>query len=654
MSSIRDYIAEKKHHAFRKTLPEDYFCRRYSQEGLSDVERMTRRMEEMCALETPVILPGEKITMMRTVACLPDCFTKEEWDEIKKKHFVHELGYNSNLCCDFAPVIENGLLWLKERSDDYGKRSIDALLSLCDRYCEQAKNQGREDLAKVLARVPRYGATCFHEALQSFRALHYALWLEGNYHNTCGRADQYLFPYLQKDLENQTLTRESALELLEDFFVSFNKDSDHYPGIQQGDNGQSMMLGGVDEEGKDAFNLLSQLCLEASCNNKMIDPKINLRVHKNTPTEVYEMGSRLTKAGLGFPQYSNDDVVIPGLLAKGYSLEDARNYTVAACWEFIIPKYGADIANIGALSFPLAVDRALHQEKAPESFEGFFEKVKEEIRGEVESITQRITPPYFVPSPFQRLMLEPKYHNFGIHGTGIATAADSLSAIYKHVYQEKTLSLKELKEAVDDNFASSAQLLHRLRFDTPKMGQNDERADGFATELLDAFADALAPKTNCLGGCYRAGTGTAMYYLWHADQIGASPDGRRRGEPFGTNFSPSLFAHIGGPLSVIASFTKQNFTKAINGGPLTLEFSSSMFDTEESIRKIALLVRSFVLSGGHQLQLNAVNAEALKDAQLHPEKYRQLIVRIWGWSAYFVELDKAFQDHVIQRREYRI
>jgi formate C-acetyltransferase len=172
--------------------------------------------------------------------------------------------------------------------------------------------------------------------------------------------------------------------------------------------------------------------------------------------------------------------------------------------------------------------------------------------------------------------------------------------------------------------------------------------------LLQSFADALKGKTNCLGGKFRAGTGTAMYYLWHADEIGASCDGRRKGEPFGTNFSPSIFAAIDGPFSVIESFSKQNFHDFINGGPLTLEFSQSMFGDEESITKIAMLVKAFIIKGGHQLQLNAVNAETLKKAQSDPDSYRQLIVRIWGWSAYFVELDKKFQDHVIMRREYSI
>ena len=186
------------------------------------------------------------------------------------------------------------------------------------------------------------------------------------------------------------------------------------------------------------------------------------------------------------------------------------------------------------------------------------------------------------------------------------------------------------------------------------MGMDDDLPDLIARELLEQFADALEGRVNCRGGIFRAGTGSAMYYLWHADEIGASPDGRRKGEAFGTNYSPSLFAKINGPISVIKSFSKQNFKRVINGGPLTLEFASTMFADENSVKKIARFVKAYIEMGGHQLQLNAVNTDKLLEAQVHPEKHRQLVVRIWGWSAYFVELDVSYQNHVIKRQQYRV
>lgn len=657
---LYEYIVSKKHHAYRKDHPEiANTAEKFSSEGLSPKERMTRRFEMLCALEEPVIFEGERICFVRTVKEIPDCFTEAEWAEIKKKHYIHESGYMSNLSPNYERAIKSGLLELREAADEYGQRIIDAIFDLSDRYRAEAKRQGRDDLAAVLERVPRYGATSFYEALQFFRIIHFSLWLEGDYHVTVGRFDQYMYPYLEADMQKGLYTEESALELLEDFFLSFNKDSDLYFGVQQGDNGQSMVLGGVDAEGKEAFNLLSELCLKASGNLLLIDPKINLRVGKNTPLEVYKLGSELTKAGLGFPQYSNDDIVIDGLKRLGYSETDARDYVVAACWEFIIPKCGADVANIAALSFPRIIDVCLHRDlKSCDSFEEFMSCVREEIRLKSEAICDGIKDLWFVPSPFMNCLIDggvydgAKYNNFGIHGTGLATAADSLAAISKYVYSEGSIEKDSLIEAVDSDFEKHGEILPILRYEAPKTGTDNELADGMCRDLLASFGKALEGKKNCRGGVFRAGTGSAMYYLWHANEIGASPDGRRKGEPFGTNFSPSLFARINGPYSVIKSFTKPDFSKAINGGPLTMEFAASMFEGEDSIEKIAMLVKAYIDMGGHQMQLNAVNTEKMKDAQIHPELHRSLVVRIWGWSAYFVELDKEYQDHVMRRQQY--
>ena len=468
-----------------------------------------------------------------------------------------------------------------------------------------------------------------------------------------------MYPYLKADMDKGLLNEETAQLLLDDFFLSFNKDSDLYVGVQQGDNGQSMVLGGLDENGSEVFNLVSKMCLRSSNTLRMIDPKINLRVNKNTPLEVYELGSELTKAGLGFPQYSNDDVVIDGLTKLGYDYNDAVNYVTAACWEFIIPKVGADVANVAALSFPKIIDLCLHKHLMnAKSFDTFMEKVKEEIVNECDVICDGIKNLWFVPSPFMNVLMDcdiyegGKYNNFGIHGTGIATASDSLEVIKQYIFEEKSISKTDLIEAVESDFSRHEEILPILRYGTPKLGQNVDEVDQLAVKLLDMFADALEGRKNCRGGIYRAGTGSAMYYLWHSKEIGASPDGRKKGEPFGTNFSASLFAKIDGPVSVIKSFSKPHFERAINGGPLTLEFHNSMFTDADCVRKVAMLVKAFIDMGGHQLQLNAVNMEKMKDAQEHPENHRQLVVRIWGWSAYFVELDKEFQDHVMKRQEY--
>lgn len=677
--ALYDYYIARKHHAYRRPFPAELTAS-VRDKSLTPTERMMTRLRLVLANETPVILEGQRIVFLRTVTDVPDIFTEEEWADIRAKHFIHELGYVSNLCANYGKVINSGLEPIREALEERlvgeataeqklfaqsGLSGIAALYDLADRYRAEAERIGREDIAAVFARVPRHGATTFREALQFLRMLNYTLWAEGEYHNTLGRFDQYMMPFLQADLDNATITVEEAESLLEEFFLSVNWDSDMYPGVQLGDNGQSLMLGGVTRDGKDAYNLLTRMCLQASCRLLLIDPKINLRVGKDTSMERYIEGTHLTKAGLGFPQYSNDDVVIPALVKKGYDLEDARDYSVAACWEFIVGGSGMDIDNIGALSFPKAVEDAIEATLATATdFDTVMAAVKANIHQGIDDICSNTHNLYFIPAPFYSLLMDGcveqakdislggKYNNFGIHGTGVATAADSLAAVKMHVFDEKTISGSELLEALHNDFAGQEALLYKLRNETPKMGDNEDLPDSMAVQLLNWSADAAEGRRNERGGIIRVGTGSAMFYIDHAKVLNASADGRRKDESFGTNFSPSLYVRSKGPFSVIQSFTKCPVDRAINGGPLTMEFHSTVFDTEEGVEGVAALVKAYIDKGGHQLQLNSINRDRLLDAQAHPENYGSLIVRIWGWSAYFVELEKKFQDHLIARQEF--
>ena len=193
-----------------------------------------------------------------------------------------------------------------------------------------------------------------------------------------------------------------------------------------------------------------------------------------------------------------------------------------------------------------------------------------------------------------------------------------------------------------------------LRYEAPKMGNDDESVDALADQLLNWAADALEGRVNDRGGIYRAGTGSAMYYVWDSRDRCATPDGRRAGEELACNYSPSLFIRCDGPVSIIKSFSRPDLVRVANGGPLTIELSDTMFRSEESIGKVAMFVKSFFDLGGHQMQINAVNREKLLDAKKHPENYRNLIVRVWGWSGYFVELDECYQDHIIKRMELTV
>ena len=684
IAGLRDLFVVKKEQKKVWQEEEDAYllARQFAADRVEPADRAARRLLYVIKKEKPVIFPGERIAFTRTVRTVPELFTQEEMGELRKEHWLHELGDVCNISVDYTRLMNTGLVpkkeELKQSREQFLERGekekahylelqmeiIDAVLELAEKYQKKAEEQGNQIVARTLKKVPAGAPKTFLEALQMFRILHFTMWCGRNYHNTVGRFDQYMYPYFIKNIRNGTYNEESALELLEEFFLSFNRDSDLYPGMQQGDNGQSMVLGGLNPDGTDSYNLLSELCLKASLELRVIDPKINLRVNKNTPIETYVLASKLTKQGLGFPQYSNDDIVIPGLLDLGYHKEDAYNYVVAACWEFIIPGVAMDIPNIEALSFIKAVeDTVVEKLVVCTSFDDFKAEVKKNIAKQAEDLCNKVNNVYLFPAPFLSLMMDgcseeardvsfgAKYNNYGFHGTGVASAADSLAAIGKYVFEEKYVTPEQMMDALKKDFKGYDMLYHKLRYDAPKMGNNIDYVDEIAVELLDEFADSLKGKNNDRGGIFRAGTGSAMYYIWHAKDTMASPDGRRKGDGLGCNYSPSLFAKCTGPVSILQSFAKPNLKRAVNGGPLTLELHDTMFRSEDSIQKVAIMVRSFMELGGHQLQLNAVNKDAMLDAQRHPENHRNLIVRVWGWSGYFVELDKVYQDHIIQRME---
>jgi len=354
------------------------------------------------------------------------------------------------------------------------------------------------------------------------------------------------------------------------------------------------------------------------------------------------------------------------LLKLGYTEEDAYNYVVAACWEFIIPKNGMEIPNIDALSFAEIVSNAVNNLGNYDSYESFYAYIVEKINEECERITSAHDNLYFAPAPFLSTIMGGTIekakdiseggnsNNYGVHGTGLSTAADSLAAIKKFYFEEKSISLEELTDALKNNFAGHEQLQERLRNEAPKMGVDNDEADSIGCALLNSFAEGLRGKRNERGGIWRAGTGTAMYYIFHAKDLPATPDGRNAGEVLPANFTPSMFLKQKGPVSVMRSFSKPNLQDAINGGPLTIELDESIFRNDETVEKLAMLIRSYIRMGGHQLQLNTLNREKLLDAKIHPELHKNLIVRVWGWSGYFVELDECYQDHIIERIKYKI
>ncbi len=634
----------------------------------------------------PEIEFSEKITLEEVVENFRKIVQLEEPVIFENDFF----GFNRStrttlrgLCSNFTPnylrIMQQGFdsvkLQIKNNianTDDDSKKEygnamlecIDICLAFSEKYKKQAKKQGNTRLYNALCKIPHNAAESFYEACVFLKLCTYFLRTAFGIHLGFGRFDQYMYKFYLRD-KALGISDDEIFELIEAFFISINYDTDLYVGIQQGDNGQSIVLGGFDKDGKSMYNELSDMCIKASLELNIIDPKINLRVGKNTPDEIYELGTRLTKKGLGFPQYCNDDIVVPGLVKLGYDYDDAVDYVVAACWEYIIPNCSAEIPNLQTMDFPSVVNRAIAENLTEcKTFDELILCVKNEIGKESERIAKSTNYWGFVPTPLCSVFVDgciesltdmwfggTKYRNYGCHGAGIANAADALAAVKKNVYDEKTISKEELLTALENNFENYAELRNMLR-NSPKMGNNNDYVDDIACDIMTAFSEGLNNKPNEVGGIWKAGTGSAMEYLWKGKECPATADGRKKGEPYSSSFSPSLDAKTTGLLSVIQSFTKYDMTKIINGGPVTIEIHDTVLKNDDGIKKTAMLVKNFILLGGHQLQLNSINRERLLDAQKHPENYPNLIVRVWGWSGYFNELDIDYQNHIIRRTEF--
>lgn len=691
LKDLREFSQGRNYKQFRSDIHENY-TRVLKRLKYNFTQRSAFLLNKMCELEDPVVFKDEKISFIRTKNNIPPYYDNKAIKKYYGKHKGRCYEPYHNVCPDYEILLTKGLESIRNDAQqklDATKNkkekiflqsviiTIDSVLDLAKRYEKAAIAVGNEEIANLFSRVPRYPAQSFHEALQSIRFISSMFNMADNYQFGFGRMDQYLYPLYKHDIDNNIIDKNYAKELLEEFFISLNKDTDLYRGIQQGDNGQSVMLGGCKpEDGSCAINDLTYMILEVSRDLKLIDPKINLRVDSNTPDDLLELGCELTKCGLGFPQYSNDEVVIPALVKKGYSLEDARNYTVAACWEFIIPGKGIEIVNQGAVSFPYAVDYAFEQ--AMKSFKKFnlvdFRKfIKKSIKQQIKDILKK-RDIRTLPSPFASIFFHGalenkqdateciKYKNVGIHGAGSANAADALIAIKLTFENNGIDGLKELLKAKQNNFQGYEALRQKLQYDMPKVGNADSRVDDELAFLFETFADAADEMSNDKRKI-RAGSGSAMFYIWLTDEnmkwafepkIKATADGRLDKEALSTSLAPSHGIKVNGVLSVLKSYSVIDYSRIINGGPITIELSPSVFNSDNGITKLAQLLKYFVKLGNQQLQLNVLDASTLEDAIAHPEKHRNLIVRVWGWSGYFTELAPEYQQHVLNRHKYSL
>lgn len=684
IKELREKCRSGAYHKYRKT-GFDFSEIRSAVEDMDAAGAEAFRLRSVLAMETPVIIKGERLQFTRTVGdVIPEIFPQKIveaagcrrfWpmgNSTPNYHIILSQGLEQRIA-----IIEGELLKYATTSEQHTYlsgiiKSCRAILEFADRYADAARAAGEPELALLLDKVPRRPAETLQEALQSVYFMSAMYRLAGYAHIGFGRADQYLIDFYRRDIAAGRESEESARELLSEFFLILCRDYDIFTGVQTGDNGQSLMVGGCKRDGSSAENELTTLLMDISADLKMIDPKINLRLDRNTSEKCLLSAAKLSGCGLGFPQYNNDEVIIPGLINFGYKTEDARDYTVAACWEFVI-KNGNDLPNIDAINFAYVADiaiRKLLREKLP--FELLADEIRNAMRSTFAECQKKWKEFYIAPGPlfsaFEDVAIQcgcdiateaGYHHHIGVHGCGSSTAADSIATVKRLVYDEKSIAPEELLSALENNFAGFEDLQKRLKECDTKVGCSSKDADDALKMMFDIFAEVLGEvKDNGYGGKMRPGSGSAMYYVWFTQRkdrgqyLEATADGRAEGGYISSSLSPAPGVKPDGMLSVLKSYSKIDYNKICNGGPITMEFDPVCFASDQAVAKMTTLIKGFVNSGCQQLQWNVLDPDVLRHAQKYPEQHRDLVVRVWGWSGFFVELDKVFQDQIIGRHSF--
>ena len=549
---------------------------------------------------------------------------------------------------------------------------------------------------KIAARSPQ----TFHEALQLIYFIHLLLHIESNGHSiSLGRLDQYLYPFYESDAKAGRLTREDALELIECFYLkifelnkvrpwSETRYKSGYPLFM------TITLGGQTRTGEDATNELSYLFLEALEQTKLPQPTVILRVHSKTPHElIVHACEALIKHKGGLPAFFGDEVVVPALMSVGAPLEEARDYAIVGCSEAVVPGKSLSFAG-GCCYFNLlkileitlngGVDPrtgvCLHPTKQPIEFEDV-EDILEAFHEQLSYYVRFIVPLTSVtsatdanlnPTPFASALIDyrismarnisegggpnAEYSHTIIEGHGVANVGNALYAIDRLVFREKKITLKQFVDILKNNYEGPlGETIRREVLNLPKFGNDIDEVDIFATRIAHMFADELKKYKPWRGKVFGGSLQSLTANVPEGEVTWATPDGRLAGEALADNISPSAGTDMNGPTAVLRSVSKVDHSRFVNGNILNLKLHPTAVDSRESVSKLADMIKTFLVDlKGNQVQFNIVSAEELRRAQKEPDKYRNLIVKVAGYSAYFVTLDKKLQDQVIARTEHLI
>ena len=580
----------------------------------------------------------------------------------------------------------------------------DALICYAARYAEELRRlagQGSDAararellrMAEICTRVPARAPETFWEALQYYWFVHVGVISELNPWDSFnpGRLDQHLYPFYRADIEAGRLTPERARELLQAFWIKFNNHpAPPKVGVTAAESGTYtdfalINVGGIKPDGADAVNELSYLLLDVIEEMRLVQPSSMVQLSKKNPDRFLKRAIRIIKTGFGQPSVFNTDAIVQELVRQGKSIEDARCGGASGCVEsgafgkeaYILTGY-FNIPKVLEITLHNGVDPATGRQIGAETgdptafstFDEFYAAFERQLNHFIDikikgnNVIERLFARY-LPVPFLSLLIDDciatgkDYHEGGaryntsyIQGVGLGTITDALASIQYNVYDKTHVSMEGLLDALRANYEDDARLRERFLNDTPKYGNDDEYADGVLRRVFETYYAAVDGRPNTRGGRHRVNLLPTTVHIYFGGVVGALPDGRKAGEPLSEGISPVQGADRNGPTSVLKSAAKIDHVRT-GGTLLNQKFTPQLLAGDNGITKLAHLIRTYFRMDGHHIQFNVVTADTLRKAQAEPEKYRDLIVRVAGYSDYFVDLGIALQNEIIQRTEHQ-
>ena len=565
------------------------------------------------------------------------------------------LAYDKVIHGSFDDLVANA-----KGFDTYGKETKlvgKGIHSLTNRIIEQltiSNHQNKETLIKYFSRMLSEPAIHFDEALQRILFFNQIMWQTRHRLNGLGRLDYILNDLYERDIKTNVLTEDLAHNLVYDFLNNLSLYSDYKSDALEGDIGQIVILGGLEPKGGYFSNALTTIFLREQAKLDKPDPKTLLRVSKEMPKDILDAAIECLTAKTGSPLFSNDDVVIPSLLEFGIAKEDAFNYCVSACWEPLVVGKSLAQNNIAVFDFFVALDEVL--EEKSDSYDELVDKYIRRNQQNFKSFLNDLNSLKWAEDPLVSLFSDGcsekridvskcgcKYSNYGITTVGLSNVIDSLMILRSIVFEQKEYSLQDLNKIRKDNYKKNSDLYNFIRSSSRHYGHDDEEVIDLVNKMTDSISLVATAYRNPFGGTVKFGLSSPGYNIL-SKKTDADISGRLKGMPYNTHIS----CVDSGYTELVNFAGKLNYNKQRFNGNV-VDFFVNPFLIKDNLDKFSLFMEGAIRAGFFQMQMNILDSKTLIDAKVHPEKYKGLIVRVWGFSAYFNELPESYKDLLIER-----